>query len=152
MKRIIMMASTASINLTGRVRLGNASSGTIVATAGWLESTLTKNADGSCGYTLVGNGCTTLARKPSDTVMGYVHLVANDNDTLREIAIKSWSGTVPTNYVVQRDLSITVPSRFISDTGLPSRPRIPHLPAPTEFAPIVIVGLVLCFPPPPRDG
>jgi hypothetical protein len=109
-------ASTASINLTGRVRLDNASSGTIVATAGGLESALTKNADGSYGYTLVGNGRTTLARKASDTTVGYVYLVANDTDTLREIAIKSWSGTVPTNYVVQRNLSITVPSRFISDT------------------------------------
>ena len=137
MKRIIMMGlaallfagcdsststngsttSTASINLTGRVRLDNASSGTIIATAGGLESALTKNADGSYGYALVGNGRTSLAaRKASDTTVGYVYLVANDTDTLREIAIKSWSGTVPTNYVVQRNLSITVPSRFISDT------------------------------------
>jgi hypothetical protein len=48
--------------------------------------------------------------------VGFVYLVANDTDTLREIAIRSWTGTVPTNYVVQRNLSITVPAQYVSDT------------------------------------
>jgi hypothetical protein len=108
--------TTASIDLTGRVRLDNAGSGTIIVTAAGLESALTRNSDGSYSYSLVGTGKVAAARALSDTVVGFVYLVANDTDTLREIAIRSWTGTVPTNYVVQRNLSITVPAQYVSDT------------------------------------
>ena len=108
--------NNASINLTGRLRLDNATSGTLKVTAAGLESALTRNSDGSYSYTLVGTGKVAAARVLSDTVVGSVYLVANDTDTLREIAIRSWTGTVPTNYVVQRNLSITVPTSYVSDT------------------------------------
>lgn len=101
-----------SVNLTGHVSLDNVKAHNITIEAAGISV----HPDANGNYAIVGTRAKAArfiaARSLADTVKPMVNIIVNDTDTLRSIPVTSWSGVLPTSYVVQRNVSVTLPVKY----------------------------------------
>jgi len=138
---MLAMAGIASISLVGcdsessEAVTGSSSnsSGTGFAITGRLAGTGFKNAqvclDGICvypdattgKYTVTGSSAkassrtaVVAARSAATTAAAALDTayIIVGNDTLKEIPITSWNSVIPEKYIVQRNVAVTVPTRY----------------------------------------
>lgn len=101
--------SGKSITVSGRIDLSRSNGASIkIALRGHVA---TPDANGN--YSISVPVTSALARKATDTntVLDTAKIIVG-NDTLREVPLTSWTNILPTNYVVQRNVSVVVPSTY----------------------------------------
>ena len=127
---LLMLASIASIGLVGcdsesaADSVTGSSSNSGFAITGKLAGTGFKNAqvclDGVCvypdattgKYTLTGTTTKAAARVAAATAALDTAYIIVGNDTLKEIPITSWNSVIPEKYIVQRNVAVTVPTKY----------------------------------------
>jgi hypothetical protein len=134
---VLAMAGIASIGLVGCDSesaadsvTGSSSNSAGFAITGRLAGTGFKNAqvclDGICvypdattgKYTLTGSSAKAssrvAARSTATTAIAALDTayIIVGNDTLKEIPITSWNSVIPEKYIVQRNVAVTVPTKY----------------------------------------
>ena len=95
------------IHLSGRIALNGAKAQDITISTGSVQT----HPDANGNYILVGTR-SFAGRTLADSILDEVHVVVHDTDTLQSIPVTSWSGILPTSYIVQRNISATLPIRY----------------------------------------
>lgn len=110
--------SSRKMTVSGKVDMTQANGASVKIVVHGISATPDANGNYSMSFDVVQKfGARTLATDTLDTtkvILDTAKLVVG-TDTLREIPLTSWSNILPTNYIVQRNVSVTVPTKFASN-------------------------------------